>query len=585
MYLSTRYTLSIMLALSLLLAGCQQQPSDQSVESAPIVQETTQAPLSSEAKVDYTFAPGISAEDFVEHVKVLSSDEFEGRSPGSIGETKTVEYLTAQFKRLGLAPGNGESYVQEVPVVETTIDEKSTTLSIKKADAGLTAVFGTDYVLGSRTGQADVSINDSQLVFVGYGVVAPEENWNDYAGLDVKGKTVVMLVNDPGFHVASDIFAGRKMTYYGRWTYKYEEAARQGAAAALIIHDTEGAGYGWDVVKNSWSGPQFDLPASEDPEPRLPAQGWISAEFAQALFAAEGQDFAAMRKAASEPGFKPVAFQSQLQLAMKNSTRQAVSHNVLAKLSGSKYPDEAIVYTAHWDHLGKEVYAGEQPAAGQDLIYNGAIDNATGVAGVLEIAESFVTLATPPERSVIFLLVTLEESGLLGSKYYAAHPPVALANTVAVVNLDAMTVVGQTKDFVVIGLGNSELDDIARKYATEQNRVLVEESSPEKGFFFRSDHFSFAKGGVPALYGKGGIDHIEKGKAFGQQMLDDYTQVRYHKTADNYDPSWDLRGVLDDLKLLYSVGNDLAQSRQWPNYVEGNAFRAPRDASRAALSK
>ena len=377
-----------------------------------------------------------------------------------------------------------------------------------------------------------------------------------------------MLINDPGFHVGStELFGGKRMTYYGRWTYKFEEAARQGAAAALIIHDDAGAAYPWEVVQNSWGGPQFDLPPSEDPEPRLPAQGWINAATANTLFADAGLDFEAMRTAANQPGFKAVPLKATFSLSLKSSSRSATSQNVIAMLPGTTHPDEAIVYTAHWDHLGRN-FSGVG-----DRIFNGAVDNATGVAGVLEIAEAFTVQRPAPERSMVFLFVTLEESGLLGSKYYAAHPAIPLEKTVAVINLDAMSVIGPSKELVVIGLGNSTLDDVARPFAEAQDRVLMEESEPQNGYFFRSDHFNFAKAGVPALYAKGGVDHREKGREYGLAWMTDYTAVRYHKVGDNYDASWDLRGTMQDLKLLYDVGRTLGGNREWPNYVEGNAFR------------
>ncbi|WP_051282816.1 M28 family metallopeptidase [Silanimonas lenta] len=514
------------------------------------------------------FGPEISAEDFRAHVEVLASDEFAGRAPGSVGETRTVAYLVEQLKRLGLKPGNGEAYTQDVPMVETKADFEASRLSLATPKRSLAPALGPEAVVGTRSGQASVTIEDSELVFVGYGVNAPELGWNDYEGLDVKGKTVVMLINDPGFHVGDEtLFGGRRMTYYGRWTYKYEEAARQGAAAALIIHDDAGAAYPWEVVQNSWGGPQFDLPPSEDPEPRLPAQGWINDATARALFADAGLDFEALRAAASRPGFRAVPLEARLSLTLESSTRSGTSQNVVAVLPGSTRPDEAIVYLAHWDHLGRN-FSGLG-----DRIFNGAVDNATGVAGVLEIAELFTTLKTPPERSVVFLFVTLEESGLLGSKYYAAHPLVPLEKTVAAINLDAMSVIGPTRDLVVIGLGNSELDDLARRFAKTQGRVLVEESAPQNGYFFRSDHFNFAKAGVPALYAKGGVDHVEKGSEYGLAWQADYVANRYHKVGDNFDPAWDLRGVVQDLQLLFAVGHTLATSEAWPNYVEGNAFR------------
>ena len=528
--------------------------------------------------IKHGFGPEVSTEDLSMHIKVLASDEFAGRAPGTVGEDKTVAYLIQQFKRLGLKPGNGGSYVQTVPMVESLVGPESSMTVIHKG-VSQNLSMGKDMVMGTRSELPEVKLDASDMVFVGYGVNAPEQKWNDYAGLDVKGKTVVMLINDPGFHAGdASLFEGRRMTYYGRWTYKFEEAARQGAAAALIIHDTEGAAYGWDVVKNSWSGPQFDLPKKEDPEARIPVQGWLSAEAAEQLFKNAGLDFMKLRAAANKRGFKAVPLNTQLNVDLKNSTKVGESRNVLAVLPGKTRPDEAIVYTAHWDHLGTH------PDEPGDNIYNGAIDNASGVAGVLEIAEQF-TVNKPADRSVVFLFVTLEESGLLGSKYYAAHPVIPLAKTVAVINLDAMTMVGPAKDLTVIGLGNSELDDWLAPIAAAQKRVLKPESAPEKGNFFRSDHFSFAKAGVPALYAKGGIENLEKGSEFGQSVVDDYYGVHYHKGADNFDPNWDLRGVVQDLNALQQLGKTLANSDKWPNYYQGNAFRKTRDASRASVTK
>ncbi|KFL37561.1 M28 family metallopeptidase [Arenimonas donghaensis] len=567
-------------AAALALSACSPAPEPADDAAAAAAPAARAAP-----SADHGFGPEISAEDFAAHVKVLSSDEFGGRAPGTEGEQLTADYLVAQFERLGLQPGNGDSWFQDVAMVETTADESTSGARITLGGEDRPLAFGSQMALGTRTAQPQVSVDASEMVFVGYGVNAPEVDWNDYEGLDVKGKTVVMLVNDPGFHVGSEeLFSGKKMTYYGRWTYKYEEAARQGAAAALIIHDDAGAGYGWDVVKNSWSGAQYDLTAADDPEPRLPMQGWITGEVAEQLFADAGLDLAALRTAANQPGFTAVDLGDATFSATLNSTiKESSSRNILAKLPGTERPDEAIVYTAHWDHLGDHgaAHGGEAAGEGEDHIYNGAIDNATGVAGVLEIAEAFTVQDPQPARSVVFLLVTLEESGLLGSKYYAANPAIALKDTVAVVNLDAMSVVGPTRDFVVIGLGNSELDEVLRPIAEAQDRVLVEEDSVEKGFFFRSDHFSFAKYGVPALYAKGGIDHVEKGKDYGRQVQANYQNVAYHKAADEYDPNWDLRGVVQDLQALYGVGRELAGNEAWPNYVEGNAFKAARDASRA----
>ncbi|WP_342316302.1 M28 family metallopeptidase [Lysobacter sp. FW306-1B-D06B] len=531
----------------------------------------------------HSFNDAINAADFAEHVKVLASDEFEGRAPGSAGEEKTVQYLEAQFKRMGLKPGNGDSYFQTVPMVETTADE-NTTLNITAKGKPVTLTFGSDMVVGTRTGRSEVKVDGSDLVFVGYGVNAPEQNWNDYAGVDVKGKTVVMFVNDPGFHSQDPkLFEGKRMTYYGRWTYKFEEAARQGAAAAIIIHDTEGASYGWDVVKNSWSGAQFDLPAKDDPDPRLPVQGWITGQAARTLLGDLGHNLDDLYKAANKPGFKAIPLDAKLSVDLKSTTSEKSSRNVVALLPGAKRPDEAIVYMAHWDHLGNHAHEADEHGAASggephaDTIYNGAIDNATGVAGILEIAEAFSKQTPAPDRSLLFLAVTLEESGLLGSKYYVAHPTIPLNKTVAVINLDAMPVIGQAKDMTVVGFGSSELEDMLKTQADAQKRVLHAEATPEDGFYFRSDHFNFAKAGVPALYAKGGSDLIDGGVDAGRRAESDYRDNRYHKPGDQFDPAWKMEGVVQDLDALYGVGRTLASGEQWPNWYEGNAFRGAHD--------
>ncbi len=564
------FATSLLCATSALIAGCQPAitPPTAAVPASVAVAPTA-------AAGSYSFGPEISAEDIVQHVLVLASDAFEGRAPGGRGEQLTVDYLVDQFKRLGLKPGNGDSYTQSVPMVSTTADP-STELNLKHSGGNTRLALSTEMVIGTSSGNPKVLIEDSEMVFVGYGVNAPESNWNDYS-VDVRGKTVVMLVNDPGFHVGNEeLFLGKRMTYYGRWTYKYEEAARQGAAAALIIHDSEGAGYGWNVIGDGWKGAQFDLPASEDPVPRLPAQGWLTADAANALFARAGLDFTALRTAANQPGFKPVSLATTMSLDLQSKISTSESRNVIGLLAGASRPDEAIIYMAHWDHLGID------PTLTGDTIYNGASDNATGVAGILEIAERFVTRETPPERSVLFAAVTLEESGLLGSKYYVAHPVTPLEKTVAVVNLDNLPAIGRSRDFTVTGMGNSELEDLLRPIAERQARILRPESAPEKGFYFRSDHFNFAKAGVPALYAKGGVDHFEKGEAYGLQAQAEYVSQRYHQPSDEYDASWDLSGMVEDMLALYQLGNQLANSSQWPNWYEGNAFKATRDVSAAA---
>ncbi|RZA18768.1 MAG: M20/M25/M40 family metallo-hydrolase [Lysobacteraceae bacterium] len=559
----------------LALCACTPRSADQPAAST----EADTAAASGVAASNHAFNDAIDAGDFAEHVQQLSSDAFGGRGPGTPGEEKSVEYIKAQFARIGLQPGNGGEWFQTVPMVETTADE-SAALTLAAGGAAQVLKFGSDMVVGTRTGQAEVNIKDSPLVFVGYGVDAPEQNWNDYAGLDVKGKTVVMLVNDPGFHAGdAKLFDGKRMTYYGRWTYKFEEAARKGAAAALIIHDTEGASYGWDVVRNSWSGPQYDLPAKDDPAPRVPAQGWITGEAATALFKAAGQDLAKLRAAANKRGFKPVPLDATASLDLKSSSVEKSSRNVIGLLPGSETPDEAIVYLAHWDHLG--THEGEQSAEGGDNIYNGAVDNATGVAAILELAEAFRKAKTPPKRSILFLAVTLEESGLLGSKYYVAHPVVPLDKTVAVINLDALAPVGKAHDITVVGTGSSQLEDLLKAVLDKQQRRIVGETNTAAGYYFRSDHFNFAKAGVPALYIDSGTDLLEGGQAAGDAAGKDYTDNRYHKPGDQYDAAtWKVDGIIQDLDTVHSVGETLANGGQWPNWRAGNPFKATRDRMR-----
>ena len=560
-----RSPLLLSLALLAALSACKRETPETATP------EPT-APAAAPAAPEHAFSSEINPADFSELVKTLASDEFEGRGPGTPGEDKTVEYIQAQMKRIGLKAGNGDSYFQTVPMMETTADE-NTAMTIDVKGKTHTLKFGSDMVVGTRTGQPEVKVEASDMVFVGYGVDAPEQKWNDYAGLDVKGKTVVMFVNDPGFHAKDEsLFEGKRMTYYGRWTYKFEEAARKGAAAALIIHDTEGASYGWDVVKNSWSGAQYDLRAADDPAPRVPLQGWITGDQAKTLFADAGLDLDKLRADANKRGFKAVPLPAKMSVDLKSTSTEKQSRNVVGILPGSEKPDEAVVYMAHWDHLGKH------PDETGDNIYNGAVDNATGVAGILEIAEQFAKVGKP-KRSVVFLAVTLEESGLLGSKYYVAHPVVPLDKTVAVINLDAMGVAGKTRDMTVVGMGSSELEDILKPIAEKQGRTLHSESRPEAGSYFRSDHFNFAKAGVPALYAKGGDDLIEGGKAAGEAAAKDYNENRYHKPGDQYDAAtWKLDGTMDELSAVYGVGLEIANGDRWPNWYSGNPFKSARDA-------
>ncbi|QNH19590.1 aminopeptidase [Xanthomonas sp. GW] len=558
--------LVLCLAAAAALTACKREAPTPAADTAP----PAPAPV---AAAGHTFSPDITPADFGDLVKTLSSDTFEGRGPGTAGEEKTVSYIRDQMQRIGLQPGNGDSWFQDVAMTETTADP-TTTLKLEQNGKPRELKFGTDMVIGTRTGQTEVKIDASDMVFVGYGVDAPEQKWNDYADQDWKGKTVVMFVNDPGFHTEDGaLFEGKRMTYYGRWTYKFEEAARKGAAAALIVHDTPGASYGWDVVKNSWSGAQYDLPAKDDPEPRIPAQGWITAQAAKQLFADAGLDLDQAYKDASKRGFKPVSLKAKLSVDLKSTISEKKSRNVVGVLPGGSRADEAVLYMAHWDHLGK--HEGESG----DNIYNGAVDNATGVAGILEIADAFVHQQPKPERSVVFLAVTLEESGLLGSKYYVAHPTFPLNKIAGVINLDAMPVTGRAKDLVVNGFGSSELEDLLKPIAAAQGRVLHAESSPQSGFYFRSDHFNFAKAGVPALYIDGGEDLIDGGIDAGKRAAEDYGKHRYHTPADQYDPAtWKLDGVMDDLQAVYGVGKGLAAGDAWPNWYQDNPFKAARDS-------
>ena len=559
------------LLLCLALCACGQNTTAPAADAAA----DAEAPASAPVAGDHAYRPAIDPADFAAHVQQLASDAFGGRGPGTPGEQKTVEYIKSQFARIGLQPGNGERWFQTVPMVRS-VANPSAVLHLAIGATRQDLAFGPDMVVGTRSAQPHVELKDSPLVFVGYGIDAPERGWNDYAGLDVRGKTVVMLVNDPGFASGDPgLFDGRRMTYYGRWTYKFEEAARKGAAAALIVHDTAGASYGWDVVRNSWSGPQYDLPAAVDPTPRLPVQGWISGEAAKALFAAAGQDLAKLRHAAGQPGFKPVALPATASLGLDSTISTAQSRNVLGLLPGREAADEAIVYMAHWDHLG--THEGEPG----DNIYNGAVDNATGVAALLELAEAFRHAPTPPKRSILFLAVTLEESGLLGSQYYVAHPVIPLARTVAAINIDALAPIGKARDMVVVGKGNSQLEDLLAKVLRRQGRRVSEESNPAAGFYFRSDHFNFAKAGVPALYIDSGEDLLQGGRAAGEAANRDYTLHRYHTPADQFDPAtWKLDGIVQDLDALYAVGASLANDGQWPAWRAGSPFKAARDAMR-----
>ena len=558
-------------SLALILGACQSPAlpptapaSAASAEPVPRVVPTTHD----------RYSPQITAADFAARLQKVASDAFEGRKPGTLGERMTTAWLKDQFEQMGLKPGNHGSWFQNVPMVETSVLDPDRVRLEVRTPAGDDEQFayGTDMIINSLDASATVDIKESELVFVGYGVDAPEEQWDDYAGVDVKGKTVVVLVNDPGWGNHDErLFKGRALTWYGRWTYKYEEAARKGAAACLIVHESAGAGYPWQVVVNSWSGAQDALPPSADPAPRLTAAGWLSGEAATRLFARAGKDFAELRKGADRRGFQAVDLGATLSVRFNSKIEHSTSENVIAWLPGSTRPDEAIVYSAHWDHFGRD------PHLQGDRTYNGAIDNGSGVAALLEIAEAFAHQDPPPQRSIVFLADTLEEAGLLGSRYYVAHPAFPLDKTVANINIDALPIVGPAKDLAVLSWGKSQLDGYIQAAATAQGRTVALDETPESGFFFRSDQLNFAKGGVPVLYARSGLDLVDGGKAAGHKAWADYIAHRYHKTGDNYDPNWDFRGVIEDVEALYAVGRTLADESTFPQWHADADFhrRAP----------
>lgn len=521
------------------------------------------------------FLPGYKAEDsaingkaFDKHIKVLASDEFEGRKPFSPGETKTINYLKTEFEKLGLKPGNDKSYFQDVPMVDI-MSKPTGPLVMKGKDGEISLNYLTDFVAATRRVQDQVKVENSEMVFAGYGIVAPEYGWNDYAGLDVKGKTVLVLVNDPGI-VDDNLFKGNTMTYYGRWTYKFEEAARQGAAGVLIIHDTGPASYGWSVVRSGWSKSKLYLQAADDNRSRAAMEGWITLESAKKLFQLAGVKPDVMHEA-SKKGFKPVPLGVKTSLVIDNEFKKSTSHNVMAVLPGTTRANEYVVYTAHWDHLGKG-----EPING-DSIYNGAADDASGTAAVLEIATAFTKLKKKPARSIVFMVVTAEEQGLLGSEYYCTHPVFPLDKTVADINMDVLQPFGRTKDVIVVGKGQSDLDDYLEAEAKKQDRFTRGEPNPSGGWYFRSDHFNFAKVGVPSLYIENGVISRQHGEDWGKAQKEQFNLYRYHMPTDEYNSSWDLTGIVEDMKLLYEVGHRISNENTFPGWKKGSEFKAARD--------
>ena len=521
----------------------------------------------------------ITADELMKHIKVLASDEFEGRAPGSKGEELSVKYITEQFKALGLKPGNPNgSYTQEVPLAGITSSPSAS--FVIDGQQPMQLKYPDDYVASSARLQSDIKVQNSDVVFVGYGIVAPEYGWDDYKGVDVRGKTILMLINDPPIPDPNDpakleekMFKGKAMTYYGRWTYKYEIAAEKGAAAAVIIHETEPAAYPYSVVKTSWSKENFEINAPDKNMGAVQVRSWITLDVAKKLLGDSGQDFDALKKSAISKDFKPVAINAKANFNIKQQVRGFMSHNVLGRLDGSdpKLRDEWVIYSAHWDHLGRH------PELQGDQIFNGALDNASGVATILDIAKAFTQLKPAPKRSTLFMATTAEEAGLLGAKYYSEHPLYPLNKTLADINVDGVNPSGKSRDVEDVSFGNSSLDDILVDAAKAQGRVVNPNSEPEKGTFYRADNFEFSKVGVPSLYIKRGIEVIGKPPGYGEQKRDEYTAHDYHQVSDEIKPDWDLSGAAQDAQLLFDVGYAVANDNVFPDWKPGNEFKAKRD--------
>ena len=518
---------------------------------------------------------GFNKDSLGKDISILASDSFMGRKPFTEGENKAIGFLQARFRETGLEPGNGTSYLQDVPMVNIATQADSV-MQVQSAKGNFQLKGLTDYVIWTEKTDPVISLKNDEVVFAGYGVVAPERNWNDYAGLNVKGKIVMVMVNDPGYGIESSLFKGDTMTYYGRWTYKFEEAARQGAKGCLVIHNTKAASYPFSVVQNNWNGSHLHLDNRGKNQPYCDVVGWVSDETAKKLLSAGGYDSTLLTKAAQR-GFKPVPLNLKVSTSMKVTATYNKSHNVIGKITGSKHPDQYIIYSAHWDHLG----IGKPDEKG-DSIYNGALDNASATAGLIELARAFKSMKQKPERTIIFLSVTAEEQGLWGSAYYAQNPIYPLNKTVANINMDGLNNKGATKDIIIVGKGQSDLEDSLKIEAERMGRYIAFETHPEAGYYYRSDHFNFAKLGVPSLYTSSGIDVIGKGKAYGQQKDDQYREKHYHRPSDEYNSSWDLTGAIDDLKLLFLVGKHLADSDAWPGWKNDSEFKAIRDQSAQA---
>jgi Zn-dependent M28 family amino/carboxypeptidase len=556
---------ALALTLSVMACGGGPAPAASNPVAAPAL--TQHVPLGQ--------LPAIDNALLLADTRTLSSDQFEGRAPGTKGEELTVTYLADQFQKVGLKPGNTDgTFFQKVPLVGITPTPAS--MVFKKGNDSHTLNWKDDIVAWTKHVAPSASLDNSELVFVGYGVVAPEFNWDDYKGLDVKGKTLVMLVNDPPVPDPANAdqldprtFGGKAMTYYGRWTYKYEIGAEKGAAGVLLIHETGPAGYGFNVIQGK-TGEQFDLITPDKNMGRAAIEGWITLDQGKALLQSAGQDFDTLKKLAATRDFKPVPLGVTASMTIKNTLRTINSRNVIGRLDGhdAALKDEYVIYTAHWDHFGKTA----------DGIFHGAEDDGLGCAALIEVARAFTRLPTPPKRSIVFMAVTSEEQGLLGSQYYSVTPIYPLAKTLADINMDSWNTHGRTKDLTLVGYGASELDDYARDAAAEQGRIVHADAEPEKGFYYRSDHFNFAKQGVPALDPDGGMDYIGKPAEYGQKVRDDWNANRYHTPKDVVMPDWDLAGTNEDLKVLFAVGYRVAQADKFPEWRAGNEFKAKREA-------
>jgi Zn-dependent M28 family amino/carboxypeptidase len=522
----------------------------------------------------------INAGSLLSEIKTLSSDDFEGRKPGSAGEQKSIDYMQRQFQQMGLKPGNPDgTWLQKVPLSGIT-SKPQPDISVKGKKLPLIA--NKDYIALSSRYVPQVNVKNSDIVFVGYGVVAPEYGWDDYKDVDVKGKTILMLINDPAIPDSSDpaklddkMFKGKAMTYYGRWTYKYEIASQKGAAAAIIIHETGPAGYPFEVVAGSWGGENFGIQRPDNNMGRVSVEGWMTYDKATQLCRMAGLDLSTLKKAAIGKDFKPVTLPgAKAGFRIENTLRKIDSHNVIAKLEGSdaSLKDQYVIYTAHWDHLGRD------PGLKGDQIYNGASDNASGSAGLLEIARAYTKLTPAPKRSILFLSVTAEEQGLLGTEYYAENPLYPLNKTLADINMDGLNTWGKTKDVTIIGLGNSTLDDIAAEVLKAHDRTVTADPEPEKGLFYRSDHFEFAKQGVPSLDPDSGVDYVGKPPEYGKQKRENFTANDYHKPSDEVKPDWDLSGAVDDLRVFFEIGDRVAEGAQYPEWKSGTEFKAKREA-------